>query len=108
MAQEPLNRLYVRSLVNQPTSQSVPEVVETEVSYGAPVYSDFVFIPKPVSWLGIDFFERANVVSTNNYAEGGVGLFFAKPSNPAAVLGVINMGWKNGDPSVAIVAGWTF
>ena len=30
VAQKPLHRLYVRSLVNQPTRQSMPEVVETE------------------------------------------------------------------------------
>jgi hypothetical protein len=77
-------------------------------SIGVPVYSDFVFIPHKLPWLAIDAFERSNVATTNRYAEGGVGLFFAKPSNPTAVLGGLSISWKDGTPTTSIVAGWSF
>jgi hypothetical protein len=97
------------------TSGSVTVVSESDAylgtyrtSIGAPIYSDFVFIPKTVDWLAFDAFERANVVPTNGYAEGGFGIFFAQPAKPTAVLGGLSVGWKNGDRTVAIVAGWSF
>lgn len=75
---------------------------------GVPIYSDFVFIPKFANWLGIDAFERAQILATNRSAEGGVGIFVAKPKAPAAVLGGISVGWKDGDRTIAMVAGWSF
>jgi hypothetical protein len=77
-------------------------------SIGVPIYSDFVFISKGLNWLSFDAFERANVVSTNGYAEGGAGVFIAKPDKPTEVLGGVSIGWKDGKSTIAIVAGWTF
>jgi hypothetical protein len=77
-------------------------------SIGVPIYSDFVFFPVKAPWLTFDAFERANVVSTNGYSEGGVGVFFAKPTNPTAVLGGLSVDWKNGKREIAVVAGWSF
>jgi hypothetical protein len=77
-------------------------------SVGLPIYSDFVFIPTGASWLSFDAFERANVVSSVRYAEGGVGVFIAKPSKPTDVLGGISIAWKDGKSTIAVVAGWTF
>lgn len=75
---------------------------------GVPVYSDFVFIPHGASWLSIDAFERANVTPSARYAEGGVGVYIAKPDKPSDVLGGISAGWKDGKRVVAVVAGWSF
>jgi hypothetical protein len=77
-------------------------------SVGVPIYSDFVFIPSGANWLTVDAFERANVVSSVRYAEGGVGVFIAKPSKPTEVLGGVSLAWKDGKSTVAVVAGWTF
>jgi hypothetical protein len=77
-------------------------------SIGVPIYSDFVFFPVRAPWLTFDAFERANVISTNGYSEGGVGVFFAKPDNPTAVLGGLSVDWKNGKREIAVVAGWSF
>jgi hypothetical protein len=77
-------------------------------SIGVPIYSDFVFIPKGLNWLSVDAFERSNVVRTNGYAEGGVGVFIAQPDKPTEVLGGFSVGWKDGKSTIAIVAGWTF
>ena len=79
-----------------------------QASLGVPIYSDFVFIPRGASWLSIDAFERANVVSSVRYAEGGLGIFIAKPSKPTDVLGGMSIAWKDGKSSIAVVAGWTF
>jgi hypothetical protein len=77
-------------------------------SVGAPIYSDFVFIPAGANWLSFDAFERANLVSSVRYAEGGIGVFIAKPSKPTEVLGGVSVAWKDGKSTVAVVAGWTF
>jgi hypothetical protein len=77
-------------------------------SVGVPIYSDFVFIPSGANWLSIDAFERANVVSSVRYAEGGIGVFIARPSKPTEVLGGVSLAWKDGKSTVAVVAGWTF
>jgi hypothetical protein len=77
-------------------------------SVGVPIYSDFAFIPRGANWLSIDAFERANVVSSARYTEGGVGIFIARPSKPTDVLGGISIGWKNGQSTIAVVAGWSF
>jgi hypothetical protein len=79
-----------------------------QVSTGVPIYSDCVLIPKKTDWLSIDFFERANVVHINGYAEGGVGVFVAQPKKPTNVLGGVSIAWKNGKSMVAVVAGWSF
>jgi hypothetical protein len=75
---------------------------------GAPVYTDAVWIPKGLPWLDIDAFTRSDVAHTNRYFEGGVGIFLAKPENPTQVLGGISLGWKNGTPTIGLVAGWSF
>jgi hypothetical protein len=67
-----------------------------------------VFIPKHLNWLSFDAFERANVVSSVRYAEGGVGIFLSKPDKPTDVLGGLSVGWKDGKSVVSIVEGWTF
>jgi hypothetical protein len=77
-------------------------------SIGVPIYSDFAFIPKGLNWISFDAFERANVIPTNGYAEGGVGVFIAKPEKPTEVLGGISVGWKDGKSTIAVVAGWSF
>lgn len=77
-------------------------------SVGVPIYSDFVIIPTGATWLSIDAFERANVVSSVRYAEGGVGVFIAKPSSPTDVYGGVSAAWKDGKSSISVVAGWTF
>jgi hypothetical protein len=77
-------------------------------SVGVPIYSDFVFIPKKLPWISFDAFERANVVPTNGYAEGGAGIYIAKPDKPTEVLGGLSVGWKDGKSMVAVVAGWSF
>ena len=77
-------------------------------SVGAPIYADFVFVPKGLNWISFDAFERANVASAVRYAEGGIGVFISKPDKPTDVLGGISVGWKDGKSTVAVVAGWTF
>ena len=79
-----------------------------QANVGVPIYSDFVFIPSGANWLSIDAFERANVASSVRYAEGGLGVFIAKPSKPTDVLGGISIAWKDGKSTIAVVAGWTF
>ncbi len=99
----------------QLTSGSVSVVKEKDAylgnysaSVGVPIYSDFAFIPRDANWLSIDVFERANVVSSARYTEGGVGVFIARPSKPTDVLGGISIGWKDGQSTIAVVAGWSF
>lgn len=77
-------------------------------SFNVPIYSDFVFIPKHLEWLSFDAFERSNVLKTDQYAEGGFGIFIAQPEKATRVLGGINVGWKNGDRTIGIVGGWSF
>jgi hypothetical protein len=77
-------------------------------AWNVPIYSDFVFIPKGFEWLSFDAFERANLMKTDQYTEGGFGIFIAQPSNATKVLGGVSLGWKNGARTVAIVGGWTF
>ena len=77
-------------------------------AYNLPIYSDFIFIPKGFEWLSFDAFERANVLNTDGFAEGGFGIFIAQPKNATKVLGGISVGWKDGDRSIGIVGGWTF
>jgi hypothetical protein len=98
------------------TQGSTISVVQQQSAYlgnyttaiGAPVYSDFVVIPKKTDWLSFDAFERSNVATANRYAEGGLGLFLSKPSAPTQVLGGISLGWKDGKRTVALVGGWSF
>jgi hypothetical protein len=79
-----------------------------KTSIGAPIYSDFVAVPNGLKWLDIDAFFRANPAKVNRYFEGGVGAFVADHSNVSKVLGGVSMGWKNGDPTISLVAGWSF
>ena len=79
-----------------------------KVSTGVPIYSDFAIIPPKAEWISVDIFERANVVPTNGYAEGGVGVYLAEPKKPTKVLGGVSIDWKNGKSEIAIVAGWSF
>lgn len=74
----------------------------------APIYSDVVWIPKALPWIDLDLFTRSNAAHTDRYIEGGVGLFLAQPDNPTKVLGGFSLGWKNGTPTLAFVAGWSF
>jgi hypothetical protein len=99
----------------QATSGSVSVVKQKDAylgdynaSVGVPIYSDFAFIPRGANWLSIDAFERANVVPGARYTEGGVGVFIARPSKPTDVLGGISVGWKDGQSTIAVVAGWSF
>ncbi len=75
---------------------------------GAPLYSDFVLIPKKLPWLAFDAFTRSNLAAANRYGEGGVGIFLAQPGKPTNVLGGISLGWKNGARTIALVGGWCF
>lgn len=75
---------------------------------GAPIYSDVVFVPGKVPWLSVDAFTRSNAAHNNRSIEGGVGVFIARPNAPTAVLGGISLAWKNGTPSIGVVAGWSF
>jgi hypothetical protein len=77
-------------------------------AYNVPIYSDLVFIPNKTAWLSFDAFERANVLKTDGYTEGGVGIFVAQPSKPTKVLGGISVAWKNGSTTIGIVGGWSF
>jgi hypothetical protein len=77
-------------------------------AWNVPIYSDFVFIPKGFEWISFDAFERANVMKTNQYSEGGFGIFIAQPGNATKVLGGVSLGWKNGARTVAVVGGWSF
>jgi hypothetical protein len=79
-----------------------------KVSTGVPIYSDLAIIPAKLEWLSIDIFERANAVPTTGYAEGGIGLFIAKPKKPTQVLGGVSAAWKNGMSTIAVVSGWSF
>ena len=77
-------------------------------SFNVPIYSDFVFIPKHLEWLSFDAFERSNVLKTDQFAEGGFGIFIAQPDKATKVLGGISVAWKNGDRTIGIVGGWSF
>jgi hypothetical protein len=77
---------------------------------GVPIYSDVVIIPHPsaIKWLSLDLFTRSNAAHFNRFVEGGVGLFIAEPDKPTKVLGGITLAWKNGAPTLGVVAGWGF
>lgn len=77
-------------------------------SYGAPVYTDAVWIPKALPWVDFDAFTRSDIAHANRYIEGGIGIFLAKPENPTSVLGGVSIGWKNGTPTIGFVTGWSF
>lgn len=77
-------------------------------SYNVPIYSDFVFIPTKLEWISFDAFERSNILKTDGYAEGGIGIFVAQPKKPTKVLGGLSVGWKNGERTIGIVGGWSF
>jgi hypothetical protein len=77
-------------------------------SIGVPLFSDFVFIPKALPWVGFDAFTRSNLAPANRFGEGGLGLFLAQPGKPTQVLGGISLGWKNGARTIALVGGWAF
>jgi hypothetical protein len=91
-------------------------VVESKDAYlgdyataiNVPIYSDFIFIPHHLEWLSFQAFERANVLKATRYAEGGFGVFLATPKAKTKVLGGLNVGWKDGDRTIALVGGWTF
>jgi hypothetical protein len=104
--------------VNTPVSTSTTgaSVVQTQTAYlgpystaiGAPLYSDFIAIPKKLPWIAFDAFTRSNLAPTNRFGEGGLGLFLAQPGKPTKVLGGISLGWKNGARTIALVGGWAF
>jgi hypothetical protein len=77
-------------------------------SLGAPIYTDAVWIPKALPWVDFDAFTRSNAAHSNRYIEGGVGVFIAKPDNATQVLGGLSLAWKNGSPTLCLVAGWSF
>lgn len=110
--------------VNTPVLQSAPsvspsfEAVNSTAGYtgqyrtyiGAPIYSDFIVIPhsQKINWLSIDLFTRSNAAHFARYIEGGLGLFVAQPGKPTKVLGGLTLAWKNGAPTLGVVAGWAF
>jgi hypothetical protein len=107
--------------INTPLAQSgsgpaAVEVVKQSSGYfgsykeaiGAPIYTDVAFIPKRLSWVTIDLFTRSDAAHSDRFFEPGAGLFIAPPDNPTKVLGGLSLGWKNGVPTWAFVAGWAF
>ena len=111
-----LTKVSVNTVVGQTGTTTITQSRDAylgtyAVALNVPIYSDFVIIPKHLEWLSIDAFERANVLKTDGYAEGGIGIFIAQPKaggDFSKVLGGVSIGWKDGDRSVAIVGGWTF
>ena len=77
-------------------------------SYGAPLYTDAICIPKKLPWLDIDAFTRSDLAHANRYFEGGLGLYLASSSDVTKILGGVSMGWKNGTPTLGFVTGWSF
>jgi len=77
-------------------------------SIGAPIYTDVILIPKALPWVDFDVFTRSNGAHTERYVEGGIGVFLAQPDMPTKVLGGFSLAWKNGTPTLAFVAGWSF
>jgi hypothetical protein len=76
--------------------------------FGAPIYSDFVYVPKWTNWLSADAYTRSDAAHTDRFIEGGIGLFVAQPKSPTQVLGGVSMGWHNGAPVLSVIAGWSF
>jgi hypothetical protein len=75
---------------------------------GAPIYSDFVYIPKWTNWLSVDAYTRSDAAHTDRYVEGGIGFFIAQPKKPTKVVGGASLGWHNGTPVIAVIGGWSF
>jgi len=79
---------------------------------GAPVYSDTVLFPKTsnaiLSRLGLDLFTRSDTAPANRSIAGGVGIFLSKRGQPTQVLGGVSLAWRDGTPSIGIVAGFAF
>jgi hypothetical protein len=100
--------VYVASSGGSVVQQQSAYLGAYSTAMGAPLYSDFVIIPKALPWIDFDVFTRSNLASANRYGEGGIGLFVAQPKTPTAVLGGISLGWKNGARTIALVGGWSF
>jgi hypothetical protein len=75
---------------------------------GAPIYSDFVFIPKWTNWLSMDLYTRSDAAPVDRFMEGGVGLFYAQHDKPTKVLGGVSLGWHSGTPVFSVVCGFAF
>ena len=75
---------------------------------GAPIYSDFVYVPKWTNWLSMDAYTRSDAAHTDPFIEGGIGFFIAQPKKPTQVLGGVSLGWHNGAPVFSVVGGWSF
>jgi hypothetical protein len=103
-------------LVQAATGSSAVQTVTQAAGYvgaykkliGAPVYSDVIFVPGKLPWLSIDAFTRSDLAHSDRYVEGGIGLFLAQPSSATKVLGGLSLAWKNGAPTLAFVAGWSY
>jgi hypothetical protein len=108
--------------ISTPVAASVPGIAPFTVTqqassgyfgdykkyFGAPLYTDAIWIPKGLPWIDFDAFTRWNAAHEYRYIEGGIGIFLAKPGNATQVLGGISLAWKNGTPTLGFVAGWSF
>jgi hypothetical protein len=75
---------------------------------GTPIFTDTILIPKKLKVINIDAFTRSDISSPDRYVEGGVGLFLTQSDNVTKVLGGLSVAWKNGAPSIGLVAGFSF
>ena len=75
---------------------------------GAPIYTDFVYVPKWTNWVSADAYTRSDAAHADRFIEGGLGVFVAQPKSPTHVLGGLMFGWHSGAPVLTVVGGWTF